>query len=116
MIQSANVPKPHQKGRNIEDRQRESPIFTPILPWGLHGIGGAEYADISIWRFSPRRAMGFGGAGEKCEGRGRTIVGVLDRCGVLRPLGRLYGFYLTPRERIMSILEVRFDGYDGYDR
>jgi hypothetical protein len=35
MIQSGNVPKPHQKGRNVEDRQRESPIFTPILPCGL---------------------------------------------------------------------------------
>src|SRR5882724_4002650 len=34
MIQCGNVPKPHQKGRNVEDRQRESPILTPFLPLG----------------------------------------------------------------------------------
>src|SRR5271167_2190765 len=34
MIRSGNVSKPHQKARNVEDHQRESPIFTPILPWG----------------------------------------------------------------------------------
>jgi hypothetical protein len=28
-----DVPKTDQKGRNVEGRQRESPIFTPILPW-----------------------------------------------------------------------------------
>jgi hypothetical protein len=37
MIRSGNVPKPHQKGRNVEDHQRDSPIFTPILPWGRCG-------------------------------------------------------------------------------
>src|SRR5271167_2025879 len=36
MIRSGNVPKPHQKGRNVEDHQRESPIFTPILAWGQY--------------------------------------------------------------------------------
>jgi hypothetical protein len=35
MIRLGTVPTPHQKGRNVEDRQRETPIFTPILPWGL---------------------------------------------------------------------------------
>jgi hypothetical protein len=34
MIRSGNVPKPHHKGRNVADHQRESLIFTPILPWG----------------------------------------------------------------------------------
>ena len=34
MIRSGNVPKTDQKGRNVVGRQRESPIFTPILPRG----------------------------------------------------------------------------------
>jgi hypothetical protein len=48
MIRSGNVPKPHQKGRNVEDHQRESPIFTPILPWGRYGQAprGVSAGDI----------------------------------------------------------------------
>ena len=38
MIRSGNVAKPDHKGRNVEDHQRESPIFTPILSWGPLGL------------------------------------------------------------------------------
>jgi hypothetical protein len=46
MIRSGNVPKPHQKGRNVEDHQRESPIFTPILPWGHDNAGVIMHSDL----------------------------------------------------------------------
>ena len=35
MIRPGNLSKPHYKGRNVEDDQREGPIFTPILRWDL---------------------------------------------------------------------------------
>jgi hypothetical protein len=56
MIRFGNVPKTDQKGRNVEGRQRESPIFTPILPWGQQVtarqgvLSDTRTALVVVWR------------------------------------------------------------------
>jgi hypothetical protein len=58
MIRSGNVPKTDQKGRNVEGRQRESPIFTPILPWGHLSPGAQDQRDAMLARQLNRFSRG----------------------------------------------------------